>query len=109
MTGKEEQTVSKIEQLNFDRVYSVEEGEYDASVAERRGAEGPPRRGVARLLKLQKNQNYVVLRTGDDRGQFPESLVVFPQTALRSGCPRWAAPPLWLPLASVALLQACLL
>jgi len=108
IAGKEERTVSKrIEQLNFDRVYSVEEGEYDASVAERRSAEGPARQGAHKLLKLRKNQNYVVLRTGDELGQFPESLVVFPETALRSGCGRAAAALLWLPVA-LGLLLACL-
>jgi len=107
IAGKEERTVSKrIEQLNFDRVYSVEEGEYDASVAERRSAEGPPRQGQRKLLKLRKNEHYVVLRTGDERGKFPESLVVFPETAaLHSGC---RPGMLRLPLAAAALLAAVL-
>lgn len=92
ITGKEVQTVSKrIEQLNFDRVYSVEEGAYDASVADRGASQGPARHGARKLLQLRKNQNYVVLRTGDEQGHFPESLVVFPETSLHSACRRGAA------------------
>lgn len=65
--AKESQTVSKrIEQLSFNRVYSVEEGKYDASIAE----------NSKQVVKLVKNKNYVLLRTGGNG--FDESLVVFP-------------------------------
>lgn len=78
MTGKEEKTVSKrVEQLSFNRVYSVEEGAYDASVGGR---------SAKRLLKLERSHNYVVLRTGEE-GRFPESLVLFPEPGLPSGSP----------------------
>jgi len=90
MTGKEEQTVSKrIEQLNFDRVYSVEAGVYDASV----GQGVSSRRGALKMLNLQQDQNYVVLRTGDDEGNFPESLVVFPDTPLPPPPPKKSSAP----------------
>jgi len=66
--AKEQQTVSKrVEQLSFNRVYSVEEGNYDASVSE----------GAKQMLKLAKGNNYVVLRTGGNG--FDESLLVFPK------------------------------
>lgn len=81
ITGEEKQTVSKrVEQLAFNRVYAVEQGAYDASVADReRDAESEAKleRSTARALKLEKGQNYVVLRTGDD--SVGESLTVFPE------------------------------
>jgi len=72
VTDKEKKTVSKrVEQLNFNRIYAVEEGTYDASIADHAV------NGVAAktLMHLSKNQNYVVLRTGMKAEQ---SLVVYP-------------------------------
>merc|ERR1719242_272976 len=48
------------ELLAFDRVYSVEAGEYDAAVDDRGDSRD------RRTVNLERNQNYVVLRTGDD-------------------------------------------
>jgi len=88
-TGKEEKTVSKrVEQLNFNRVYSIEEGTYDASVAGQ---------SDKKLLNLAKNQNYVVIRTGEE-GHFPESLVLFPELPSSS----WPCARAWLALALAA-------
>lgn len=76
ITGKEAQTVSKrIEQLNFNHVYAVEEGSYDATIKDRVNEELEQR--TKKILKLAKSQNYVILRTGEE-GTFPESLMVFP-------------------------------
>lgn len=78
LTGKEEHAVSKrVEQLTFNRVYSVEEGDYDASVTDQK---------ARKLLKLTKHQNYVILRTGEE-GRFPESLVLYPPAPLQGGAP----------------------
>jgi len=106
ITGKEEQTVSKrIEQLNFNRVYSVEEGTYDASVAEL-PREGVLAQSTKKVLKLTKHQNYVVLRTGDAE-HFPESLVVFPADTHSAGV-RPSAPLAFITalLAALAVLLA---
>jgi len=70
IASNEKHEVSKrVEELNFNHVYSVEEGAYDASVSDEK---------AKKLLNLVKSQNYVVLRTGEE-GNFPESLVVFPE------------------------------
>jgi len=82
VSGKEIKMVAKrIEQLNFNRVYSVEAGEYDASIADSEHKDGPSagrelERKTKRVVKMEKSANYVVLRTGG--GDFEESLVVFP-------------------------------
>jgi len=82
VTGKEEQTVSKrVEQLNFNRVYAVEEGDYDASVSDHVGdlpAEEELSKKTKKVFKLEKNHNYVILRTGD-AATFEQTLVVFPE------------------------------
>jgi len=76
----EKKEVSKrVEELNFNRVYAVEEGDYDASVMDRlddKEAEKRVEKSFA-SLKLAKGRDYVVLRTGDDVN-FPQSLVAFP-------------------------------
>lgn len=89
---KEEQTVSKrVELLSFNRVYSVEEGDYDASVADHSQeptAESLLERITRKTLKLAKSKNYVVLRTGDDNG-FDQDITVFPE--LQSAARRFSA------------------
>jgi len=68
--SKEKHEVSKrVEELNFNHVYSVEEGAYDASVSDQK---------AKKLLNLVKSKNFIVLRTGEE-GNFPESLVVYPE------------------------------
>jgi len=75
--NKANHAVSKrIEELNFNRVYTVDEGAYQASVSDQK---------TKRPLTLVKSQNFVVLRTGEE-GNFPESLVVFPEV-MQSGSP----------------------
>jgi hypothetical protein len=89
IAGKEQRTISKrVEELNFNRIYAVEEGMYDASITDR--VQSPKdmamieeRVTAKRTLHLTKSQNYVILRTGDDK-HFPQSLVVFPPE-MRSG------------------------
>lgn len=100
ITGKEEQTVSKrVEQLSFNRVYSIEAGVYDASVA----GEAAP--GARTALRLGRGQNYVVIRTGSGgAGSVNESLVVFPDD-LKSGSGRPATLTAWL-VAAAAVLSA---
>jgi len=75
MSGQEKTVTKRVEELNFDRVYTVEEGIYDASVTGRK---------ANKVLNLAKQQNFVVLRTGEE-GHFPESLVLFPEVALKAG------------------------
>jgi len=75
ITNKENHAVSKrMEELNFNRVYSLDQGVYDASISGQK---------AKKLLSLVKNQSYVVLRTGEE-GNFPEALVVYPEV-MRSG------------------------
>lgn len=62
----------RMEDLGFDRVYSIEAGLYDAAV----DAEN------ARPVNLLQDQNYVFIRTGGGQSNFPESLVVFPDTPM---------------------------
>jgi len=87
MTGKEEKTVSKrVEQLSFNRVYPIEEGTYDASIAGH---------SAKKLLKLARSQNYILLRTGED-GHFEESLVLYPeQGPQQSGSRPLASAEAW--------------
>jgi len=75
MAGQEKAVTKRVEELNFDRVYTVEEGIYDASVTGRM---------ANKVVNLAKQQSFVVLRTGEE-GHFPESLVVFPEVALKAG------------------------
>merc|ERR1712217_141284 len=82
ISGKEAQTVSKrIEQLNFNHVYAIEEGSYDATIKDRVNENLEVR--SRKVLKLKKNQNYVILRTGEE-GHFEESLMVFPDDMQQS-------------------------
>jgi len=62
----------RMEDLGFDRVYSIEAGLYDATV----DAES------ARPVNLLQDQNYIFIRTGGGKSNFPESLVVFPDTPM---------------------------
>jgi len=82
VNGKEKKTVSKrVEQLNFNRIYAIEEGAYDASISDHLEGESAEQmvEQTKRVLRLSKNQNYVVLRTGDGKlGGSSESLVIFP-------------------------------
>merc|ERR1719254_437528 len=67
VSGKEIKTVAKrVEQLSFNRVYSVEAGEYDASIMDNEGGSSATReseRKTKRLVKMAKTGNYVLLRT----------------------------------------------
>jgi len=75
ITGKEGHGASKrIEQLSFNKVYSIEEGEYDTSVTDH---------SEKKVLMLKKSHNYVILRTGEE-GAFPETLAVFPEDPIKS-------------------------
>jgi len=107
INDKEKKTVSKrIEQLNFNRVYSVEEGNYDASIADkaRGGAEFEHvlEQSTKRALHLSRSQNYVILRTGGETAEFPEALTVYPQTPMpQSGASRFATAGLAVLLAAL--------
>jgi len=67
---KEQKLPKRTEELVFNRVYSVEEGSYDASVSESK---------QAKVVTLSSSNNYVLLRTGG--AGFDEELVVFPSEA----------------------------
>eukprot|EP00427_Karlodinium_veneficum_P035223 CAMPEP_0169292810 /NCGR_PEP_ID=MMETSP1016-20121227/62948_1 /TAXON_ID=342587 /ORGANISM="Karlodinium micrum, Strain CCMP2283" /LENGTH=166 /DNA_ID=CAMNT_0009383445 /DNA_START=228 /DNA_END=729 /DNA_ORIENTATION=- len=84
VASKERKTVSKrVEQLSFNRVYAIEEGSYDASIADhfidQREFEENALKPAKRELNLKKNHNYVILRTGDAKF-VDQSLVVFPES-----------------------------
>lgn len=92
--AKEKQTVSRrVEQLSFNRVYAIEEGTYDASVGD----------AERHVLKLEKNQNYVVLRTGDAELGAAQSLVVFPDAELKNLGRGMASPGMLIMVMSAAL------
>lgn len=80
ISGQKDKDVSKrVEELNFNRVYAVEGGSYDASVMdtlEDKAAEKKVEK-FSTMLKLDKGKDYVVIRTGDDK-DFPQSLIAFP-------------------------------
>jgi len=107
---KEKKTVSKrIEQLNFNRVYSVEEGEYEASVADKtRGKtaddETHLEQATKKSLHLAKSMNYVVLRVGGSSPEYPESIVVYPETPMgKSGSTRMALS--WMAVAAATVVS----
>lgn len=101
ITGKEAQTVSKrIEQLNFNHVYAVEEGTYDAFVNDK--LDEALAKSTKKVLKLAKSQNYVVLRTGE-QDHFAESLVVFPENMQSGSQPLCVA---WLVMLAVGIAGA---
>lgn len=85
----------RIEELNFNRVYAVEEGKYDASVVDRlddKEAEKKLEKFGAQL-NLKKGRDYVVIRTGDGK-DFPQALVSFPPAdsgAVRGHMTMWVA------------------
>jgi len=88
MTGKEAQTVSKrVEELNFNRVYAIEEGSYDASVMDRALELAGQKKGeddTRETFAMRGGENYVMLRVGDGE-KFPQSLVFFPNNLHHSG------------------------
>lgn len=79
--GKGKAVSKRVELLNFNRVYSVEEGAYDASV------EFKTSDAFGKILHLKKKEHYIIMRTGDD-GKFGQSLVVFPEAGLQSRAPQ---------------------
>jgi len=94
ITGMENQTVSKrVEQLNFNRIYSVQQGSYDASITNPQHEAGNNSAidfelSTRKTFRLSGKTNYVVLRTGG--GRFQESLVVFPPVGpVHSGAKQW--------------------
>lgn len=80
ITEKEKQTVSRrVELLNFNRVYAIEEGRYDASINDNLSEEETSSlttKASRMMLHLAHGENYVVLRTGD--GSHEQGLTVFP-------------------------------
>lgn len=84
INGKEEKTVSKrVEELNFNRVYAIEAGDYDSAVVDSSGEPAAAEAVSKRELAMRRKQNYVVLWTGDD-DKFKKTLVAFPPE-VRSG------------------------
>jgi hypothetical protein len=83
----------RVEQLNFNRVYAIEEGMYDASIADHilddEEDEEQGRRSKA-LVRLSKGNNYVMVRTGDPRLS-DQTLFVYPHEDLRSSASRLVA------------------
>lgn len=81
---KEHKTISKrVEQLNFNRIYAIEEGTYDASISDHiLDNEEHGEVSSKQTFRLAKKHNYVILRTGG--GLMKQSLVVYPPELLRS-------------------------
>jgi len=81
INSKERKTISKrVEELNFNRIYAIEEGTYDASINDHLFSNGEADRATKEAkttFRLAKKQNYVILRTGDS--QFHQSLFVYPE------------------------------
>lgn len=97
------------EQLSFDRIYAVQEGSYDASILDSASKnQDHLTKFSTRMLSLAKNQNYVILRTGDDK-HFPQSLMVFPNPSMQSGSPRAAVLPFAAVFAVLAAFTSMLL
>lgn len=97
--GKDPVT-KRAEQLYFNRVYSVGEGNYDAFVKHDNSS---ALEGGRKAVSFAKSTNYVVLRTGG--GDFPENLIVFPQKpprVFRDGSSRAACA--WMTFLSMVLL-----
>lgn len=108
LSGKDIKTVARrVEQLSFNRVYSVEAGNYDASIMETTHEGGPAAEReledrTKRLVTIAQSGNYVLLRTGG--GDFQEKLVVFPEPpAFHSAAQRHASFACTLILAVSAL------
>jgi len=87
---KKQVAPKRSEQLNFDRVYSVEQGDYDACITGASGCDAVSKANTSntsntskKAFRLDGNTNFVVLRTGGDGTDFPEDLVVFPQRPVR--------------------------
>jgi len=98
VNSKEKKTISKrVEQLSFNRIYAIEEGNYEASIADHalddEVAHGA--KNEKTTFHLAKRHNYVILRTGD--GNLHQSLVVYPNL------PKSAAGPLSVGLAAALL------
>lgn len=68
------------ETMDFDRVFSVASGVYEVGDAEE-------------VVNFAKDQNYVVIRTGDDQGSYPQSLIVFPKSPMPPPPPKVVAVP----------------
>lgn len=101
--AKDGKAVTKrVEQLNFDRVYAIQEGSYDAFVLDHKSGSGEQlETNTKTMVNMRTNQNYVVLRTGDDK-DFPQSLVVFPEEKSASSPVARA----WLAIAIAAVVAA---
>merc|ERR1719310_822309 len=85
----------RVEQLNFNRVYAVEEGSYDASVEAPMSANNTDSvtsttDTMMHTIQLSKNENYVIMRAGDEEFGDTPSLVVFPQMNAKSSGARSA-------------------
>lgn len=78
-TANAQEKTKRIEDLNFNRVYAVEAGLYDASVVDRLEDQKAEEKleEFRTTLNLKRGMDYVVIRTGDDV-DFPETLVSFP-------------------------------
>jgi len=106
--GSKEKAIQKrIEELNFDHVYSIQEGTYVASIVDARRVGSVanaalPQHRAKTVFQLAGSQSYVAIRTGDE-GSFPERLLLFSE-GLQSGGRALACS--WLLLAALAALTA---
>jgi len=96
----------RVEELNFDRVYAVSEGSYNASVVELSTGNASQFSEPSRQIKLAGKGNYVVLNTGDG-GRFPQLLTVFPEEPLDHSS-SWRQTLLSPALALILVASACL-
>mmetsp|Transcript_108679 Transcript_108679/g.313852 ORF Transcript_108679/g.313852 Transcript_108679/m.313852 type:complete len:293 (+) Transcript_108679:66-944(+) len=102
--GKDKSAVARrTEQLNFNRVYSVEAGTYDTAIIDEPNEASGNKRSASRSLTFAKGTNYVLLRTPS--GDAGETLTVFPDAPLQhSSAVRLAAfPSMLMALCAAAL------
>merc|ERR1719375_1021697 len=109
INGKQAKTISKrVEQLNFNRIYAIEQGTYDVSISDHilQGNLADQLTTLSkRTLQLDKNHNYVILRTGDGKLE-DQSLVAFPEVHIHSGVvPTTAVSSMLLALLAMAIRQ----
>lgn len=65
----------RLEELAFNKVYSIEAGDYDADIAFEDVTTKQRKHTLKKLLRLQKGRDYVIMRTGNDEDQ---ELVAYP-------------------------------
>eukprot|EP00928_Gymnodinium_smaydae_P078256 TRINITY_DN6202_c0_g1_i1.p1 TRINITY_DN6202_c0_g1~~TRINITY_DN6202_c0_g1_i1.p1 ORF type:complete len:313 (+),score=73.60 TRINITY_DN6202_c0_g1_i1:46-939(+) len=106
VAGKEKKaSLKRVEELSFNRVYAVAQGLYDATIMDKSGTNASEVAAThTRVMRLSPNQNYVILRVGDEELGSAEEIVVYPETDIRSAGLRAAASAIAMLVAAVAMI-----